>query len=487
MRNIIFLVTLVLSIGAVQGNTLKQELISFVEVYNTNEKELIKSFIEKKFISGIDADLETNRWLWNYKKYGPLQFHTEVNNEDLKYRAYFQGKLTKAWVELTLLTSEKEPGKIRRIPSGYSGELRPARYSVEKIRSLSELTKHLDKYVTILNYYDYFSGSILISSNGKIIYEVHAGEADKSSGKLLDENSMYNIASVTKMFTSLGIMQLVEQRKVNLDHKLNKYVINYPDSISSRVSIRHLLTYTSGIGRGEFDAPIGPQKKRTIDEYLPLTIAPFESHPGKYPSYGNGGHVLLGAVIEVVSRMSYYDYIDKFIFQKADMTKSDFLTMEDDSQDKVRGYTYYRRNEEGKFYIDNSLHDTGNWNGYRGSPAGGSFHTARDLNKFLEALRQNKLLNKEYTELFFSPQISTSELENSKYKTYYGFGWEGYYNGKFDILSKDGGTWGFNSRISIVPEKNINVIVLSNYAGTALIMSDYITDIVLNADIDIIN
>lgn len=480
MKQFIFLILVVVGVNSCFSNNPDKMLDKFVEVYNSNSEIELGRFIKEHFVDGIDVSLETERWIRWYTVYGPLEFHSEVFSEPSRYRAFYKGKITKAWVELTLLVSRENPEKIRRIPLG-SG-LKPNNFAIVDIENTSQLTEHLDKYFTDLHHHDYFSGTVLVTSKGETLYEVSIGDADKSRNIPNNENTLFNIASITKVFTATAIFQLWEDGKLNLDDPLSKYVKNYPDSIASKISIRQLLTHTSGIGKGKFDDPIYPQEKLALNELLPLTIAPFDLQPGEYPVYSNGAYVLLGAVIESISEKSYYQYIKENIFDRAKMYESDFYSIDDHPSKKAFGYTNATLNDAGEpFFKAGDKHIASTLNGYRGSPAGLSYSSAVELNAFLNSLLDNSLLSPEFTRLFLSSQVETPpENVDSPYRFSFGFSWEISKGKGYSTISKDGGTWGFSSRMTYIPEKEVNIIVLSNYESIAPIVSEYITDLIID-------
>ncbi len=158
--------------------------------------------------------------------------------------------------------------------------------------------------------------------------------------KTLD--TQINLGSVNKMFTAVAIMQLVEQGRVQLDAPLGSYVPDYPNwDAADNVTIHHLLTHTSGVG-DFFNETYMVRKKeiRSVAELLPLFASePLAFRPGEKWQYSNGGYALLGRVIELVSSLSYEDYVQRHVFAPAGMTRTSGYAREP----YARGYVHAPR------------------------------------------------------------------------------------------------------------------------------------------------
>ena len=151
---------------------------------------------------------------------------------------------------------------------------------------------------------------------------------------------------MTKMFTGVAVLQLVQAGKLRLDAPLGTYLTDYPNrDIANEVTLHHLLTHTGGTG-DVFAAELAARRGSmpSLQDYVALhgARAPrFE--PGSRHEYSNYGFVLLGRVIERASGQSYYDYVAKHVFAPAGMTHSDFATIDEAGEERAIGYTRYLR------------------------------------------------------------------------------------------------------------------------------------------------
>ena len=159
------------------------------------------------------------------------------------------------------------------------------------------------------------------AKDGKVIFKKAWGKADHVSGALNRIDTKFNLASAGKMFTGVAVLQLVEAKKLALDDTVGQHLPDYANKdVREQVTIRHLLTHTSGLGE-MFNALKNERERlRSVKAFVRL----FENDslrfkPGSRWSYSNAGYCLLGAIVEKVSGENYYDYLDKHVFGPAGM------------------------------------------------------------------------------------------------------------------------------------------------------------------------
>lgn len=249
---------------------------------------------------------------------------------------------------------------------------------------------------------DAFSGVVLVARDGAPIYQKAVGLADREHGRPNTLDTRFSLASLTKMFTGVAVLQLVQAGKVRLDAPLGTYLPDYPNQdVARKVTIHQLLTHTGGTGDTH-----GPElaahreQLRSPADYIALfgNRAPlFE--PGSRWQYSNYGFVLLGRVIERVTGQSYYDYVAEHVFSPAGMTRTDFPirdgSKDRSADDRATGYTHMRPGQPPSA----EAHPTTSIGPVRGSPAGGAYSTAGDLLAFANALESHRLLDAKHTEL----------------------------------------------------------------------------------------
>jgi CubicO group peptidase (beta-lactamase class C family) len=293
---------------------------------------------------------------------------------------------------------------------------------------------------------DRFAGTVMVQRHGKIIYQSAFGMADRAAKVPVTMDTQFRIGSANKMFTAVGILQLVEQGKVALDAPVGTYLKDYPNADFARsVTVRQLLSHTGGAGdifTPEYEAK--RSEVRTLADYVALFGArpPDTSEEGKN-GYANYGFVLLGRIIEVVSGEDYYRYVHRNIFAPAGMTGTASLPESHSVPGRSRGYT----RKDGKL-ADNA--DTLPW---RGSAAGGGYTKAADLIRFGEALLSGRLISKEMLAQATAPQRPDG---------WYGFGFFVAGQGPARNWGHGGGAPGMNAAFRVYPELDAIVVALAN-------------------------
>lgn len=293
---------------------------------------------------------------------------------------------------------------------------------------------------------DRFAGTIMVERHGKVIYQNASGLADRAAKAPVTMDTKFRIGSANKMFTAIGVLQLVEKGKVALDAPVATYLKGYPNAdFAKSVTVRELLTHTGGAG--DIFTPEYEAKRlevKTLADYVKLfgDRAPDTSDDGKN-AYANYGFVLLGRIIEVVSGEDYYSYVDNNIFVPAGMTNTGSLPENTWVPDRSRGYT----RKDGK------LADNADTLPYRGSAAGGGYTTAADLIRFGKALRSGRLLSKAMLTQATSPQRPDG---------WYGFGFFVGGQGPTRNWGHGGGAPGMNAAFRVFPELDAVVVALAN-------------------------
>lgn len=332
-----------------------------------------------------------------------------------------------------------------------------------------KINETLHQYFQDLESKHKFSGVVLITKGETELYSGAYGYASRTWKIKNDLDIRFDTASITKLFTTAAILQLIDQGLLSLDTSAIKYLGLEGTKISGDVNIFHLLTHTSGIGddceeeAGEVYEDLWKAKPnysiRKTEDFLPQFINKEPNFPpGEGCRYCNCSFVLLGLMIEKASSMSYRDYVRKNIFEKAKMDHSDFFAM-----DRV-----HEKVAEGSDPIENERGEIVGWKksiySYPpiGSPDGGAHVTAGDLDRFLRAVQAGELLSKESTEAFLSPHVDYKDKGDWDMK--YGFCLWFYVGKDGQIVSyqKEGVNAGASGLIRHFPEQDINVVILSN-------------------------
>jgi D-alanyl-D-alanine carboxypeptidase len=294
---------------------------------------------------------------------------------------------------------------------------------------------------------DEFAGAVLVARHGKVLLQGAWGRADRTAGTTNTPATRFRIGSMNKMFTAVATLQLVEAGKLALDDPIGKHLPGYPNKeVAAEVTVRHLLTHTGGTG--DIFGPKFDQHRLQLREhrdYLKLYGSRGLTHePGARFEYSNYGFVLLGALIEHVSGMSYDDYVDEHVFRPAGMTSTGSLPESTHVPDRAVGYM--RASRTGGGWMPNT--DTLPW---RGTAAGGGYSTVGDLLRFAQALRAGRLLSK----------ATLAEATRPHQQQYgYGFGVQG--EGRLRSYGHGGGAPGMNGELRVFPRLGYVVVSLSN-------------------------
>ena len=296
------------------------------------------------------------------------------------------------------------------------------------------------------------AAGVAVVKDGKVVLAKGYGMADVDSSTAANENTVFQIASVTKQFTAAGIMLLVEDGKLKLDDPLGKYVPNVPAKWSS-VTVRQLLNQVSGIPNYTEGRRLVNDKNYTKTEILGLVKeVPPAFDPGTKWAYSNTNYFLLGMVIEKASGKSYPDFMRDRVFKPLGMRSTEVNTSGLKFKNAATGYDF----KDGK-WEKAELDDPS-----QPFAAGAIISTPADMAKWSIAVSEGKLLKKtSWDEIFASGKLVNGNATN------YGFGWEIGKIGEVNYLAHSGGIGGFGSYHIRFPTENLSIVVLTNSAGRA--------------------
>jgi D-alanyl-D-alanine carboxypeptidase len=299
--------------------------------------------------------------------------------------------------------------------------------------------------------------SIAIVQDGKIVYSKGYGLADVENKVPAAPETVYQIGSVTKQFTSMIVMMLEAEGKLKISEPVRSYMPELPESWKD-VTLRHLLTHTSGIKSYTAVPEFGKKMRDPIDgkgflEWIgPM---PLDTKPGEKWEYNNSAYFVLGLLIEKLEGKPYREVLKKRILEPLGMTHTDMNDPSDIVPHRAHGYSPV-------LTLTNALYIDMSWP----YAAGSMISTVEDLAKWDAALYGEKLVKRAAFDQMWTPVKLNS---GSDYP--YGFGWAlGSVNGT-KVVEHGGGIPGFTSMITRFPEKKLTVIVLSNalpFAGSGM-------------------
>ncbi len=318
----------------------------------------------------------------------------------------------------------------------------------------------IDELMSTYAEYGEFNGSVLVAEKGEILYKKGFGLANMEWDIPNQPDTKHRLASITKQFTAMLIVQLVAENKIALDVPISNYLPDYPKKNADRITIHHLLTHTSGIPnytsfpnyRELMRNPISPAEIVHLFADSTLQFTPGEKH-----EYSNSGYALLGVIIEKITGKSFEEVLQEKILTPLKMNNTGYDSHRTIIKNRALGY--YKRG--GTFqnvnYIDMSLAYT----------AGGIYSTVEDLYLWDQALYTEKLLPKKYMDLIFDKHVPI-------FGRHYGYGWEigemaiGTSEERVQVVNHSGGINGFNTLVTRIPADKSSILLLNNTGGAPL-------------------
>lgn len=311
--------------------------------------------------------------------------------------------------------------------------------------------QEIDSLFTSWNVSNHPGGSVLISKDGKTIFSKSYGLANIEYEVANTNHTLFNIGSISKQFTAMGIVLLEQQNKLSVDDDIRKHMPELPD-FGETITIRHLLHHTSGLrdlhgllglaGWRRGDLETNDDVYRIIKNQKELNFK-----PGEEFLYSNTGYILLAKIIENASQLEFDQWMKQNIFQPLGMKDIYVAT----SLNKIVP------NNATSYYLREEFESAMEYWGYFGS---GNIHsTTEDLNIWL----QNFSAPQNNWESAFDKLLFTTPLNNG-FETNYGFGIRiEEYAGK-KVIQHGGSVGGFRAIARAFPEEHLNIVILSNYS-----------------------
>jgi CubicO group peptidase (beta-lactamase class C family) len=295
--------------------------------------------------------------------------------------------------------------------------------------------------------------SLAVVRNGTIIKARGYGLANVEGNVPSTKDTVYEIGSMTKQFTATAVMMLVEKGKVSLDDKITKYFPAAPE-IWSRITVRHLLTHTSGI-QNHVAVPEFPnlfQTNLTRDQLINLFFKlPLEFQPGETWAYDNTGYYLLGIIVEKASGKSFWQFLDECIFRPLAMTSTRNTDVQPIVTNRASGYEWVNNKFERRPVLAPFI----------AFSSGAILSNVGDMAKWDAALYTERLLKRSSLEQMWTP-AKTNQGALASFD--YGYGWFiDTYHGHC-VVQHSGGTPGFSSLIYRFVDDQLTVIILTNHA-----------------------
>tara|TARA_R110002073_G_scaffold145532_2_gene297640 strand:- start:7121 stop:8596 length:1476 start_codon:yes stop_codon:yes gene_type:complete len=341
--------------------------------------------------------------------------------------------------------------------------------STKEKNSLDQIDEIVKEYVSLYK----FNGNILIGKGNEIVYESSNGCANYEFGISNTKETKFRLASLSKQFTASALLVLEQEGKVDFNKPLSNYIKNLDPKIANKITIHQILSHSSGLSRdieSLADQKLG-KEFISLDKIIELiNSSEFASKPGEKWAYSNLGYSLAAKVIESVTNVSYGEALDQILFKPLGMNNTGHEKSSAMIFNKASGYVslptgIVKASYEDKSYVIG---------------AGSIYSTTGDLFIWSRALKNHTLLNKKNTEKLFTKQ-----------KGRYSYGWfvDTYVwppvNDKTQAVNihHDGGSPGFESKLSILTKHDAVIIILSNKLPSNLAkLANHLTNTYLGFD-----
>ena len=310
-----------------------------------------------------------------------------------------------------------------------------------------------------------FSGAVLVADKGKVIYKEAFGLANREWDIPNAIDTKFRLASVSKQFCTMIVMQLVQEGKIKLDGKITDFLPYYRKDTGDKITLHHLMSHQSGIKdfTASFDyrgtiSRLSFGKDEFIRAHCSGDVA---NEPGTIYSYCNAGYIILGRIIEKVTRKTFEQNLHERIFEPLGMKNSGFDRNRYVIEKRASGYTY------GPFGLENS--DFTDMDSSPGA-AGALYSTVEDMFLWDRALYTDKLLDKKHRDLMFTPNRDVPEVKaaGGRPHSVYGYGWQIYSRThpvtkrQTKVINHGGAIHGFRAMENRLVDDDAFVIVLCN-------------------------
>lgn len=318
--------------------------------------------------------------------------------------------------------------------------------------------ERLDSLMSSIYANDNPGAAIAIVNNGKVIFKKGYGIADLDSKRPITVSTNFNIGSMTKQFTAYCILKLQSEKKLSLDDKLIKFFPDFNPKVGNAITIRNLLTHSSGIV-DHYDYVDKKLYKDFTDEDVLPAIKSVDSvyfPAGTKYRYSNTAYCLLALIIEKISGKPYPEFVRDNIFRPLKMDKSEVIHPDFNISNRAFGYEAendsFKISDVKESYFFSTMGD------------GGIYTSIDDYLKWIKAIQSGKVINPHLIKEAQSPQFV---IDSSK-DISYGFGWFTAGAGDNKLDYHPGSNGGFRSIVFMKPSQKYSIVIFSNRSGIDL-------------------
>ena len=345
-------------------------------------------------------------------------------------------------------------------------------------------TADFDKFLSGQAKYFKFNGNVLVAEKGKIVFQQSYGFANYDSKRLLNDSSVFELASVSKQFTAMSILLLMEKGKLKLTDSLRQY---FPELPYSGITIRHMLTHTSGLP--DYESKMNEKWDRSkiafnkdMIAFLATEKIPVNFQPGTRWEYSNTAFALLATIVEKVSGQTFAQFLAENIFTPLGMLHSRIYNTRRSLKDTIANYAYGYAYDDSlkKYCLPDSIADLNfvfYLDGIQGDGVVNS--TTADLLKWDRALKNHTLLS----EAIQNEMLKGQELMDTINKSFYGYGVMVGKNDAGNFIAHSGGWPGYITFLTRYVDTDRTIIVLSNNSSNSPVIATTLEKMMLGKPI----
>lgn len=337
--------------------------------------------------------------------------------------------------------------------------------SISSICFSQNKSELLDSLFSSMSERGQFYGNVLIAVHDEVIFSKSYGYSDRTKEELLNAETLFNVGSVSKAFTTIAILQLAEKEKLKLSDKVSKYLPEFP---YPEVTIHHLLIHAGGLP-DDYELLFSKNWDNSkIADNKDVMSALIEQKPallfqaGHRSEYSNLGFIILSEIVKQVSESDFKEYLLRNIFEPAGMSRTNIYNAEEIKQieNVAKGYVLYpftgKYEEAIKIpeFVSNYV-----TSGFQGD--GNVYSTTNDLFNFYKALSNNILINEHSKNMIFQKHISAKMEGTPDFGNSYGYGWT-ILNAPMQVVQRGGELAGYFSNTVLNISEERLIIYLSN-------------------------
>lgn len=450
-------------------NKLGKIVQEFISAINSSETESIKKFVDKNLADNMSA---VNNEIWSKEKYFRMLTNL-MNDGGLLELVDLNPGYTEDYLAVIFLSStSNKPVGIEFIKSKDSSTLqsieihpmsnpnKPYEWTVEKLDA-NGIALAIEEKIQKDYQLGLFSGNVLVAKGYKILLEKSFGYANADEKLLNTGNTRFHTGSLGKMITATAIAQLVEKGKISFTDTIGNILLDYPNKeAADKITVHQLLTHTSGIA-DPFE--LGRRKPSfdysTAQSNLPLFAdAPLKMEPGTQHSYSNGNYAVLALIVEKISGLTFEEYLNKYIFIPAGMEAA--------SKEYYKNlpialrYSHSAENDPLGIRPLTPVSDLASDILFEYSGFSNGYMTAKDIYKFLYALKSGLLVSREMLDVITTGKVEVEAGAPIKYA--YGFYDANLWGANFKGHSGGGGNSGIGADAEMLWNNDYYVVILGN-------------------------